>query len=224
IRHSVMTQFAMVAMIVTATLVCIGIMERGREIYEYLRETMEAKQDLLVKTTLMEKRVKLDGLTGLHNHMSFHEYLEELIKQSEACNLCLSLAVFDIDNFKKINDTWGHRVGDVVLERVSSQIQKLVGPDDFVARYGGEEFAVIFMEQTPEATHQLVERIREEIYRVHHSELNGQHVTISAGLNHYRKGMGKEQLFGGADSSLYVAKRTGKNRVVVFDGCLDQQA
>lgn len=224
IQFSLMTHFTMIGMTLTAMLICIGIMRRGSEIHEHLRKTMEAKQELMVKSTLMEKRVKLDGLTGLHNHMSFHEYLDNLIIQCEEQQLKLSLAVFDIDNFKKINDTWGHRTGDLILERISSMIQTGVGPDDFVARYGGEEFCVIFMDQTPEAAFQLVDKIREDIARLDHLELDGHHVTISAGLNHYRKGMGKEQLFGGADSFLYVAKRAGKNRVVEFEEGKRQQA
>ncbi len=137
---------------------------------------------------------------------------KKLIEQNELNDLSLQLAILDIDNFKRINDTYGHWVGDIILIRVASIIKETVTPNDFVARYGGEEFAVIFTEKTLDEAYRLVEQIRHKLYVTLHPELDSKAATISIGLQEYMKGKGKEALFKGADASLYAAKRTGKKQ------------
>ncbi|MFD0697502.1 GGDEF domain-containing protein [Paenibacillus sp. GCM10027628] len=198
-----------------ATLIAFGIMKRGVEILTNLHTTTELKQELMIKNIIMDKLSKTDALTDLYNHITFHEYLEKLIEQSEYGHLCIHVAVLDIDNFKKVNDTYGHRAGDAVLTRVSGVLKEHVGLNDFAARYGGEEFAVIFTEKSTEEVHEIVERIRWHVSQNKYDELNGQAVTISIGLCEYQKGMGKEQLFCGADQALYTAKKSGKNKTVI---------
>jgi diguanylate cyclase (GGDEF)-like protein len=208
--------FTALSVLVIVMLITLGIMRRGLELIEHLRQTKAVKDELLVQTALMEKLTKTDALTGLYNHMAFHEYLEEMIVQSERCGMKLQAAVFDIDNFKSINDTYGHRTGDVVLARVAQTIRETLAPDDFVARYGGEEFVAIFLDQETEMVFQAVDRARARVAELELPELMGRTVTISVGLHEHRQGAGKEELFVGADSALYVAKKTGKNRVVVY--------
>ncbi|MBD0380132.1 GGDEF domain-containing protein [Paenibacillus sedimenti] len=198
-----------------ATLIAFGIMKRGVEILANLHATTELKQELMIKNIIMDKLSKTDALTDLYNHITFHEYLEKLIEQSESGHLCIHLAVLDIDNFKKVNDTYGHRAGDAVLTSVSGILKKSVGLNDFAARYGGEEFAVIFTEKSTDGIYEILERIRWHVSQTKYDELSGQAVTISIGLCEYSKGMGKEQFFGGADQSLYTAKKTGKNKTVI---------
>jgi diguanylate cyclase (GGDEF)-like protein len=214
-QATIMDVCTMIAVLVAALFTAIGIMQRGFEIAVNLKKTIEAQQELLVRHTLMEKLTKTDALTGLNNHMSYHEYLGELIRQSERYHLPLHLAVLDIDNFKKVNDTYGHRVGDLMLQYVAHTIKGVVKADDFVARYGGEEFVVVFADCTFSDALQRVEHMLATVASVEQEQLDGNRVTVSIGLNSYQPGTGKEVLFEGADAALYVAKRTGKNRVVV---------
>jgi diguanylate cyclase (GGDEF)-like protein len=197
------------------TIIALSITTSGIELLNNLQKATEARQELLVKNILMDKLSKMDALTDLYNHKTFHEYLEKLIEQNEQNQLPLQLAILDIDNFKKINDTYGHWVGDIILQRVANIIKETVTPNDFVARYGGEEFAVIFTEKTLEQSHHIVEQIRQKLTMTLHAELDSQAATISIGLQDYVKGEGKEALFKGADASLYTAKRTGKNKTII---------
>lgn len=216
-RASVIGLLTMLTELALTALIALTIMRRGRELFLNLRESLEQKQDLMVRNAHMEKLTKVDPLTGLYNHRSFHEFLEDLIAQCDRQEFPLFLAVLDIDNFKKVNDVFGHRTGDLVLRWVATKLQENVKPDDFVSRYGGEEFAILFTDQTGATAFQLVERIREAIAAEPHAELGGANVSVSVGLHRYRQGMGKEAFFEGADASLYQAKRSGKNRVVIYD-------
>lgn len=197
------------------TVIALSITSSGIELLDNLKHATEAKQELLVKNIIMDTLSKIDALTELYNHKTFHEYLEKLIEQNELNDLSLQLAILDIDNFKKINDTYGHWVGDIILMRVAAIIKETVTPNDFVARYGGEEFAVIFTEKSLDEAYRLAEQIRQKLYVTLHPELDSKATTISIGLQEYIKGKGKEELFKGADASLYEAKRTGKNKTLV---------
>ncbi|MGZ4134208.1 MAG: GGDEF domain-containing protein, partial [Tumebacillaceae bacterium] len=192
---SIMELFTMSAVLATAAVTAIGIMQRGIEIAGNLKKTIEAQQELMVKHTLMEKLTKTDALTGLNNHMSYHEYLGELIRQSEQYHLPLHLAILDIDNFKKVNDTYGHRVGDLMLKYVADTIKSVLKADDFVARYGGEEFVVVFADCKAGDVLKRVESICESVASVPQELLEGCRLTVSIGLNSFRPGSNKEDLF-----------------------------
>ncbi|MBA2940375.1 GGDEF domain-containing protein [Paenibacillus sp. CGMCC 1.16610] len=204
------------------SIITFGIIKRGVEILNNLQITTELKQELLIKNIIMDKLSKTDALTDLYNHITFHEYLDELIVQNALGHFCIHIAVLDIDNFKKVNDTYGHRAGDAVLKNVSSTLKHHVGLNDFVARYGGEEFAIIFTEKNTDVVFDLLERIRWQISQMKQEELNGQPVTISIGLSEYQPGTSKELLFAGADQSLYTAKKTGKNRTIIHTAPLKE--
>lgn len=197
------------------TVIALAITSSGIELLHNLKRATEARQDLLVQNIIMDKLAKMDALTELYNHKTFHEYLEKLIEQSERNALPLQLAILDIDNFKMINDTYGHWVGDLILMRVGSIVRETVTPNDFVARYGGEEFAVVFTEKTQREAFDLVEQIRQRLSVTIHPELDSKAATMSIGLQAYSQGLGKEALFKGADAALYEAKRSGKNKTVV---------
>lgn len=190
---------------------------RGEEMLRTLEDANLANQELMVKNIIMDKLFKLDALTELYNHKTFHEYLEKLIEQSEANGLPLQLAIIDLDNFKKVNDTYGHRVGDNVLMRTAAVLRQAVTPNDFVARYGGEEFAIIFTEKSLKESYRVVERIRSEMENLLHEELGFRPVTCSIGLEEYKKGSGKEYWFMNTDASLYAAKKRGKNQISSTD-------
>ena len=172
------------------------------------------KQELLIRSAIMENVSKIDALTDMYNHRTFQEYFHTIIGQVSRNNSTLQLAIFDIDDFKKINDTFGHSVGDIILKRIANRIKTMVTAEDITARYGGEEFVVILTNKTMEQSRVLLEAIRKAIQDEKHIELN-RNVTVSIGVHEYHKGEPKEECFNKADQALYEAKSSGKNRIVV---------
>jgi len=197
------------------SLIAWGIILRGKELMNHLKSSFESNRQLLVKTIVMDKLTKTDALTELYNHISFHEFFERSIEQHERNHLALQLAIIDIDNFKQINDRYGHRAGDAVLQHVAKTIQTVASLNDFAARYGGEEFAVLFTDKPLSESYDLAEQIRATISNLTHDELGGQSVTVSVGFGDYLAGEGKERFFNRVDEALYKAKNSGKNRIVL---------
>lgn len=126
----------------------------------------------------------------------------------------MAMAIIDIDNFKAINDTFGHWVGDIVLRKIADCIRNNIHPNDFASRYGGEEFAILIIDQNWETSHQVAETLRQCISKLVIEDLKGHELTASIGLRPYQTGMSKEEWFTKTDQCLYEAKRTGKNKVV----------
>lgn len=207
--------FAFVGIFIGFIFVSVGIIYRGHYLLNHLEKSMRNQEELLVRNILMDRETKIDALTGLYNHKTFHEYLARLIEQGDENRLSLQLAIIDIDNFKQVNDQFGHWVGDSVLKRVGEQFKQHVTADDFVSRYGGEEFAVILTEKTKHESFQIVDTIREMISQMIHPEMNHQPATVSIGMCSYEAGLGKEAFFKAADMSLYQAKRNGKNQTIM---------
>ena len=190
------------------------VITRAQEAQEHLEQLTKSEQGLLVERAISDKLLKIDALTGLYNHKTFHEYLDLLLEQCESNGLRLQLALLDIDNFKRVNDTYGHWVGDLVLKEVAAKLGVVIGLNDFAARYGGEEFAIIFTDKTLAEAYSYVEDIRVSIAEMEHSYAGGRPVTVSIGLCNYEPGLGKERMFRKTDDSLYKAKKDGKNTVV----------
>ncbi|SFL14312.1 diguanylate cyclase (GGDEF) domain-containing protein [Paenibacillus sp. 1_12] len=209
---------AVTGVLLVGLAVALGIMSRGKELLKHLQSSLESGQDLLVRNVIMDKLAKTDALTDLYNHMSFHEYLDKLIDQGERYNFAFQLALLDIDHFKKVNDSFGHRAGDAVLKKVAQTIKSMVSLNDFPARYGGEEFAIIFTDMDLQEATLNLENIRKHIATQPHEELNGQAVTISIGVYDFQKGITKEMLFKGTDEALYEAKRSGRNQTIIYTG------
>ncbi|MEK3713725.1 GGDEF domain-containing protein [Paenibacillus sp. FSL R7-0333] len=199
---------------VVFALMAQAVILRGRETREYLEQLAKSEQELMVERAISDKLLKMDALTGLYNHKTFHEYLDSLLEQCESNGLRLQLALLDIDNFKQVNDRYGHWVGDLVLKEVAAKMGSLIGLNDFAARYGGEEFAVIFTDKSFQEAYAAVEQMRISIAAMCHPYAGNKPITVSIGLCHYHLGDGKELLFRKTDDSLYTAKRGGKNAVV----------
>lgn len=212
--RSYTTHFDLIAyplFLLMATIIALFIILRGRELASDLREMLLAKQALMIENTIMQQRSKTDALTKLFNHISFHEFFEHAI-QYAGQETPFHLAIVDIDNFKKINDTYGHQTGDLMLTRVSDLIRAHMSPIDIPARYGGEEFALLLFDQTFAEAYNKMERLRRELSFTKHKEIDGKAVTVSIGLKSWSPDESKESLFEAADSLLYTAKRTGKNK------------
>jgi len=206
--------FAYLFILIAGYIVYLAVIERGAEVLSTLRQAAKKEEELLIQNRVMERLSKTDALTGLYNHKTFQNQLETLVQQAEKSGAQLQLAVLDIDNFKMINDNFGHSTGDSVLKHVGEVILAKSAPNDVVARYGGEEFAIIFTEKTFEETLQRLEEMRQAIAALKHPEIAGGTVTISAGLQNFYSGLSKFEFFNKADAHLYDAKRNGKNQIL----------
>lgn len=194
-----------------------SVIQRGLDILADHTRMVKSEQELLVKHALMDRMVKVDALTNLYNHKTFHEYLDMLIEQSNTNAMPLQLAVMDIDNFKSINDTFGHAIGDIVLVRVARVLSEVFVRNEIVARYGGEEFAVIFPGIAVTEAFPKLEEVRNRIEQLLHPEMDGRKVTVSIGLSEHQAGGSSSDLFTLTDSLLYTAKRSGKNKTVMSE-------
>jgi diguanylate cyclase (GGDEF)-like protein len=204
---------AVSTVILAGGLIAYNVISRGRTALEKLQKSLESTQELKISNALMEKLSKIDALTKVNNHRAFQEYVAYILTYTPMKDF--HLAIIDIDDFKKVNDTYGHQIGDTVLKATALIIQDTVSENDFVARYGGEEFVVVFFEKTSEEAIQLAEEIRLNIARHHFTELDNGQITISLGLSSYKSDMSKDSWFKEADHALYEAKKNGKNQIIV---------
>ncbi len=167
----------------------------------------------------LEVMATTDSLTGLFNRRYFMTHVEKELSRAERTERTLSLVLLDVDRFKRINDTFGHSVGDKVLRDIAKLLSKDLRKMDILSRVGGEEFAMLLPETTAEGAREVAERIRTSV------EKNGFNlpksdylVTISAGIaaNHERATSFK-MLYNHADKALYEAKKRGRNKVCIFN-------
>lgn len=202
--------------LVTGTLLGQAVITRSKEMRRAVEVLVKSEQQFIVEKAISDKLLKMDALTGLYNHKTFHEYLDNLLQHAKTMNVSIHLAIMDIDNFKQVNDTYGHWVGDLVLAEVSQVLLSTMTPNDFAARYGGEEFAVIFADTSIEEALTYCEAVRERVESIRMPQLEERKITISCGLCSFFPGNDKESLFRHADEALYRAKRSGKNRVILY--------
>lgn len=168
---------------------------------------------------LVRYKSHTDSITNLWNHGFFQDQLSKEIESARGGNRPITLLMFDIDDFKKLNDTYGHHNGDTVLREIANILKDSSRENDFACRYGGEEFAVILTQTPKEQGMAIAERIRAQIaeHTFHLSpDSNGQklHVTVSVGVATFPEDTStKEELIARADKAMYIAKFSGKNRV-----------
>ena len=157
-----------------------------------------------------------DGLTGLIQRKNFDNYLKNEYFRCKRCKSIFSVIMLDIDFFKKVNDTYGHYSGDIVLKRISYKLKELVRGSDIVARYGGEEMVILLPEIGSKDIFHFMERIRKNIENIDLSDIsNNLKVTVSLGSStfHYIKNnVLPDVLLKQADEMLYKAKKNGRNR------------
>jgi diguanylate cyclase (GGDEF)-like protein len=174
--------------------------------------------DAVLAQELRELSVR-DSLTGLYNHSYFQRWLESALDSLKEEGGVLSLVMADLDFFKRVNDTYGHQAGDVVLKGVSNLLNSLAMPDYICARYGGEEFALVFKGKDMFAAfavaEDLRERIAQKVFAIDNQTLR---ITISMGIAEAKVDAGKKfrnpELIDAADKALYRAKAEGRNRVI----------
>jgi len=187
-------------------------------IKELQQEVEEKNAQLAELNQRLESMAITDDLTALYNRRYFMERLKEEFARSKRYQMELSCIMFDIDNFKKINDRWGHQTGDKVLKELGALLKRSHRTHDLAGRYGGEEFILILCQTDHQGAMQFAEQLRGTVQDNRFSAVNGEplSVTISIGVSSYPAPdvTQSDDLIRVADGALYQAKRTGKNRVV----------
>jgi diguanylate cyclase (GGDEF)-like protein len=209
----------------------VGIVSVARSDRDFTRGERELLSYLTNQATLSVENVDLhetvqrqavtDELTGLFNHRRFQEVMATEVERARRYDQEMGLIMLDIDNFKRVNDTYGHMQGDMVLREVARVLRQSSREIDEPARYGGEEMAVALPQTDLEGAYRFAERVRSRIEALELPLLDGDgtlRVTASFGAASLRKVNGdKDALVAAADAALYRAKRSGKNRTVIAE-------
>ena len=161
----------------------------------------------------MKQLAYVDGLTGIHNRRYFEMRIVEELERAARFQGRMSVIMVDIDHFKKMNDEFGHLLGDEMLRAVSNILKQQLRKMDMVCRYGGDEFAIVVPETTGESAVRLAEKLRRQV-ETHYFPGVPRPVTISCGVADYpTHGVTRDEVVAAADSALYLAKQAGRNRV-----------
>jgi diguanylate cyclase len=195
---------------------------RSRDAMEGARQDVEKAeariQTLEQQLVHMGELVREDQLTGSLNRRGMDESLEREIINAERHETPLCIALLDLDDFKRINDTHGHATGDEVLVHMVKVIRETLRKLDVIARFGGEEFLVLMPETEPQDAVQIITRVQRELTkRIFMHESQRLLITFSAGVAEHYTGENQAQLLKRADVALYKAKHAGKNRIVFAD-------
>ncbi|MBI4684345.1 MAG: diguanylate cyclase [Nitrospirae bacterium] len=195
----------------------LRLKENEKSLEELSRKMSELKSEaeaMKNRTQDAELESLHDNLTGLYNRKAYNQKVTETLANLERYNVSSSLLVCDIDFFKKINDTFGHHIGDLVLTKIAQLFKDKVRKNDFIARYGGEEFIIILPHTPVEGAREAGEKIRSFIEKTKFS-FKGKEVpvTISIGISIFKKEDDATTAFERADKALYLAKRSGRNMI-----------
>ncbi|SOB99304.1 diguanylate cyclase (GGDEF)-like protein [Ureibacillus xyleni] len=176
-------------------------------IYEINQLYRQVKSHIVI----LKKEVQLDGLTGLANRRTFDATIKEWTLQKHS----FSLVFLDIDNFKKVNDTYGHLVGDDVIKYLANIINNYTGEDDLSFRYGGEEFGILIKDKNEEDAYNIAEQLRLKIEQT--KSPTGKPITVSLGVTSIEDGdIHPKTIIERADQALYQSKKDGKNKTTIY--------
>lgn len=207
-RHTYMDVLTNIALMTVIYLVC-------RLLFGRIRELINTAVEQSIRQVELSHELTLDSLTQLYNHATFYEKLDEFILRFKRGGAPFSLLVMDLDNFKHVNDTYGHAAGDAVILYLVDVVKQNIAEGDIAFRYGGEEFTALSV--GPEHARTLAENIRQGMEAHVFPEI-GRGVTISIGICDYDVSFGgRREFFSAADKALYRAKQGGKNRVCVAE-------
>ena len=187
-----------------------------RALLQKIRDMESETAELQIRLDAAQRRATSDPLTSLPNRFAFEERLTNEIARSHRYGTALTMAIWDVDFFKSINDTYGHKSGDKALIVIAKLLSQHCRESDFVARFGGEEFVMLLPETSAKSALKLADKLRKIIERSSFNA-NGDRVsiTLSCGLTQYVKGDSNESIFVRADMALYQAKQNGRNQCIV---------
>ncbi len=186
---------------------------------QYLLELLAAHAAIAIENarlfTVVQESANTDPLTGLLTRRKFYELAEHEFTHAKQGHGPLSVIVLDIDNFKKMNDEFGHRLGDEVLQKTTQQLRAHLRGSDILCRYGGEEFVMALPDTAQDTALHIAERLRQMAERVDERI----HITVSIGVAEYTEScVSLDGLIDQADYAMYQAKRAGRNCVKLFSG------
>lgn len=188
-----------------------------QKLQQKLSESEKVAEEIKHKLTSQQVIINQDSLTALPNRASYDEHIQEAYNRWKRGYGELSLAIADIDHFKKINDNYGHLAGDKVLKKVAALFKNSIRSVDFIARYGGEEFIFIFERTNEKEARRILEALRAAVETCQFCYRDTRvDVTVSFGLTTFKPEEDIETLFMRADAAMYQAKRAGRNRVEVL--------
>ena len=193
----------------------------SREMFETIGEHFSLALNTCLLFESIERLASFDPMTGLANHKAMQEFLAARLSESERNGTMVGVVMIDVDHFRAFNEEEGHDAGDAVLKLVAGAIKEAVRPYDLPARYGGEEFTVIMPGLDLELSTEVAERIRRKIEQIEYYSPNGhqRNVTASLGVSSFPETASESSsIFKAADAALFKAKRSGRNRVIKYDG------
>ncbi|WP_341327345.1 GGDEF domain-containing protein [Methylotuvimicrobium sp. KM2] len=183
------------------------------ELTDKIKRMESESSDLKLKLSIALDRALRDPLTGLGNRMAYDNRLELEITRWNRHKSPLTLIIWDIDHFKNINDTLGHKAGDKTLKIIAKLLSENCRHLDFLSRFGGEEFTMLLPETDQESALTLANKLRKIIEKTRFNSGNGfLTITLSCGISQFREGDTAESIFDRADKALYQAKQMGRNR------------
>src|SRR5437660_1726129 len=197
--------------------------------YEEQQILVQQQQELLAEVERLYREqaraAVTDAVTGLPNHRAVMSQLEEEISRCQRSNDSCAVLFIDLDHFKWVNDTWGHRAGDAILGEIAGRLRATLRLEDFVGRYGGEEFAIVLTNANSKSAQQTAERLRKAVadepcmwIAEDTQSVVPIVVTTSIGIAVYAMhGVTREELVENADRAMYKAKHSGRNCVCVVD-------
>lgn len=190
--------------------------------FEY--EELEARiRNLIKRTKTYEQMAFRDPLTGIHNRRYFDHQLEQELQRVTRHPAPLSIVFIDIDRFKRINDTYGHTVGDLVLQGLAYRLEQHLRAADLLARYGGEEFVAVMPGTEGRDALRVMEAILEQVRSAPVAYFEGEpfRITFSAGIAEWVPGGSQEEWIRRADQAMYAAKQQGRDRVLVYEADME---
>lgn len=183
-----------------------------QEVQARTAELLDKNRELERLNQELEFQASRDSLTGIYNRMKFDAFLANEIKRSNRYEHAMTLAMIDIDHFKRVNDQHGHAGGDCVLRQLVELVQQHIRESDILARWGGEEFMILFIETPLEESQRVSEKLRQKI-ESHAFDVVGK-LTCSIGLTQMQADDSPESLNNRVDEALYEAKRAGRNQLI----------
>ena len=177
---------------------------------EHKQEIKNILNEFNKSLSYLHDAATIDEKTGLYNHRFFKSLFEIEIERAKKEPQELSLIIIDIDFFKKVNDTYGHLTGDLILKELAKHLKKKIRKYDVLARFGGEEFLILIPGYGIEQSIKIAERLRKSLTQ--NKILKKYKITISLGVTEYKKRDNMEKMVKRADKALYKSKENGRNQ------------